>query len=152
MTIKRLGHGPIIYPELDASIGTNINGPSLIRVPDWLPDRFGTYYLYFGHHQGKYIRLAYADRLEGPWTIYKPGTLQLKETPCHGHIASPDVHIDNANQRIIMYYHGPILDKATAAQTRLTQSGFQITKREFESGFLQLTATFFKCRNRLEIN
>lgn len=121
MTIKRLGHGPIIYPELDASIGTNINGPSLIRVPDWLPDRFGTYYLYFGHHQGKYIRLAYADRLEGPWTIYKPGTLQLKETPCHGHIASPDVHIDNANQRIIMYYHGPILDKATAAQTRLTQ-------------------------------
>ena len=77
MTIKRLAHGPIIYPELDASIGTNINGPSLIRVPDWLPDRLGTYYLYFGHHQGKYIRLAYADRLEGPWTIYKPGTLQL---------------------------------------------------------------------------
>ena len=99
MTIKRLAHGPIIYPELDASIGTNINGPSLIRVPDWLPDRLGTYYLYFGHHQGKYIRLAYADRLEGPWTIYKPGTLQLKETRCHGHVASPDVHIDNANQR-----------------------------------------------------
>ena len=53
MTIKRLAHGPIIYPELDASIDTNINGPSLIRVPDWLPDRLGTYYLYFGHHQGE---------------------------------------------------------------------------------------------------
>ena len=121
MTVKRLGHGPIIHPELDGSIGTNINGPSLIRTPDWLPNRLGIYYLYFGHHQGTYIRLAYADRIEGPWTIYTPGTLQLEETPCHDHISSPEVYIDEASQRLIMYFHGPVLDRETAAQTSLTQ-------------------------------
>ena len=39
--VTRLLEGPIIYPELDASIGTNINGPSLIRVPDWVPRPLG---------------------------------------------------------------------------------------------------------------
>lgn len=121
MTVKRLGDGPIIYPEMNASIGANINGPSLIRTPDWLPGRLGAYYLYFGHHQGKYVRLAYADRVEGPWTIYTPGPLQLADTPCYAHVASPDVHIDEENRRLIMYYHGPVLDRKTAEQTPLTQ-------------------------------
>ena len=26
--------------------------------------------MYFAHHQGTYIRLAYADRLEEPWTVH----------------------------------------------------------------------------------
>ena len=107
MQVKRLVEKPIIYPELNPTIGHNINGPSLIRVPDWLPDPLGKYYLYFAHHQGKFIRLAYADKLEGPWQIYEPGTLQLPETPCHHHIASPDIHIDHENKIIRMFYHGP---------------------------------------------
>lgn len=59
MIIKRLGHGPIIYPELNSSMGTNINGPSLIRMPDWLPDRLGTYYLSKRsavHHRARQLR------------------------------------------------------------------------------------------------
>ncbi len=109
MHIHRFPQNPIITPAMNQQMGENINGPSLIRVPHWLPNRLGNYYLYFGHHQGEYIRLAYADHLAGPWTIYAPGSLQLDETPCFDHIASPDVHVDEANRRLVMYYHGPAL-------------------------------------------
>lgn len=119
MKTQRFPQNPIITPSLDPRMGRNINGPSLIRAPEWLPDRLGNYYLYFGHHQGEYIRLAYADRLEGPWTVHSPGTLQLDETPCYGHIASPDVHIDEANRRLVMYYHGPALEREALADDPL---------------------------------
>ena len=58
--LQRLLDKPIISPDLDASIGPNIQGPSLIRVPDWVPGKLGKYYLYFADHKGAYIRLAYA--------------------------------------------------------------------------------------------
>ncbi|MEZ4833868.1 MAG: hypothetical protein R2873_18115 [Caldilineaceae bacterium] len=122
MRVIRFPTNPIITPEMDSRIGANINGPSLLRVPDWLPDPLGRYYLYFGHHQGEFIRLAYADDLAGPWTVYAPGTLALDETPCHGHIASPDVHVDDANRRIVMYYHGPALSREQQDGDPLTQA------------------------------
>jgi hypothetical protein len=78
--IKRLADSPIIYPEMDSRLGSNINGPSLIRVPDWVEKPLGKYYLYFAAHKGKYIRLAYADRIDGPWKIHEPGTLKLEES------------------------------------------------------------------------
>jgi hypothetical protein len=141
MKIKRLADGPIITPEMDPSIGVNIQGPSMIRVPDWVDHRFGDYYLYFADHKGSYIRLAYADRPTGPWAIHPPGSLHLAQshfliepppaTPeqvvryearlkergtvmSHDalseittpHIASPDVHVDAAGGRILMYFHG----------------------------------------------
>ena len=37
----------------------------------------GRYYLYFSHHAGKYIRLAYADRLEGPWKMQAGGVMRI---------------------------------------------------------------------------
>jgi hypothetical protein len=86
--VKRFSSNPIVRPEmLPLSDGDNINGPSLIRAPTWLPRRLGEYYLYFAHHHGSYIRLAFADRLEGPWTVYRPGTLHLSEVAsCRGKI------------------------------------------------------------------
>lgn len=139
--VVRLGDGPIIHQGLHPSIGANIQGPSLIRVPDWVADPLGKYYLYFADHKGSYIRLAYADELTGPWHIHVPGSLKLADshfrtTPpavtaeqaeairasfaaagvriehdlvlevTAPHIASPDVHVDTENQRIVMYYHG----------------------------------------------
>ena len=136
--VERLLDAPIVGPELDPSIGENIQGPSLVRVPDWVADPLGRYYLYFADHKGHYIRLAYADDLLGPWSIHAPGSLQLEhshflaETPevtpemvaeweerrglklSHDiqkeitaiHIASPDVHVDDENERIVMYFHG----------------------------------------------
>ncbi|MFI4941452.1 MAG: hypothetical protein ACHP7O_14075, partial [Burkholderiales bacterium] len=105
---RRLTQGPIVTEDmLEGSDGKNINGPALILAPEWLPQRLGRFYLYFAHHRGRYIRLAYADRVEGPWTVHRPGTLQLANaTGCRDHIASPDVHIDHANKKIYMFFHG----------------------------------------------
>ncbi len=102
--LQRLTGNPIIRPELHSSIGDNINGPSLLRVPDWVKNPLAKYYLYFAHHQGQHIRLAYANQLEGPWQIYEAGVLNVEETPCRHHIASPDVHVIDGQIR--MYFHG----------------------------------------------
>src|ERR1035437_7768516 len=67
----RLPQNPILTSASSNTIGTNINGPSLIRVPVWVEKPLGRYYLYFAHHAGKFIRLAYANQLSGPWTVYR---------------------------------------------------------------------------------
>lgn len=111
--VERFAANPIIHREMEGligAVGRNINGPSLIRVPDWIENPLGTYYLYFAHHQGDHIRMAYADRLEGPWTIYSEGVLQMEHTPAYDgaqndHVASPDMHIDHERRQIRMYYH-----------------------------------------------
>ncbi|MEE4300335.1 MAG: hypothetical protein V2J24_12915 [Pseudomonadales bacterium] len=77
---RRLVDAPIVHPRLDESIGENIQGPSLIRVPDWVEAPLGRYYLYFADHKGAWIRLAFADALEGPWRIHTPGSLQLDDS------------------------------------------------------------------------
>ena len=80
VTITRMMDKPIIGPDLHPSIGENIQGPSLIRVPDWVENPLGNYYLYFADHKGRYIRLAYADELTGPWQVHAPGTLPIEES------------------------------------------------------------------------
>ena len=153
--VERLLDAPIIAPGIHPSIGENIQGPSLIKVPEWVDDPLGAYYLYFADHKGLYIRLAYADDLLGPWSIHAPGSLQIADshflteppevapdvaarlrasqerrgvpmshdglfeatTP---HIASPDVHVDDANRRIVMYFHG--LDGVSTQVSRVATS------------------------------
>lgn len=128
MTIRRLPGNPIIRPDMDGRMGSNINGPSLIRAPDWLERPLGRYYLYFAHHKGSYIRLAYADRLEGPWTIYEPGTLSLEDSFCEHHIASPDAHVDHQEREIRMYYHGPTVG-GQKSRVAISKDGIHFTAR-----------------------
>ena len=112
---ERLCDKAIVHPHmagLEGRLRANINGPSLIRVPSWVERRLGEYYLYFAHHGGRFIRLAYADRIEGPWTVHRGGTLRMDQTPCHSHVASPDVHVDDDSREIRMYYHGVLDDRA----------------------------------------
>ena len=104
-------------------MGSNINGPSLIRVPDWVPNPLGRYYLYFAHHQGTYIRLAYSDALEGPWTIHAPGVLDLQDSHFDRHIASPDVHVVPDRREIWMYYHGCCVPEFPYQLERVAISG-----------------------------
>lgn len=104
--VRRLPGNPIVSPASDPSLGTNINGPSLIRVPEWVSQPLGRYYLYFADHNGKYLRLAYADRVEGPWKIHRPGTLQLSQSYFDDHIASPEAVVDAERRQIRLYYHG----------------------------------------------
>ena len=124
--MRRLDGNPILHRDTTTGVGRNINGPSLITAPPWLDRPLGRYYLYFAHHRGTFIRLATADQLAGPWTIYQPGTLRLAGSlfPAEGHrahIASPDVHVDTATETVRMYYHG--LDTATRVQhTRVATS------------------------------
>jgi Fusaric acid resistance protein-like len=134
--VRRLDGNPILARDATPGVGRNINGPSLIAAPPWLEDPLGRYYLYFAHHRGTYIRLATADRLEGPWRVHEQGTLRLAGShfPTHGrraHIASPDVHVDPATRTVRMYYHG--LDTVTRVQhTRVAIScdGVEFTARE----------------------
>ncbi len=105
--VTRLPGNPVVLANSPASIGSNVNGPSVIRVPDWVSHRLGKYYLYFAHHAGKYIRLAYADAPAGPWHVHEPGSLSLAQArQFRGHIASPDVHVDHEARKIRMYFHG----------------------------------------------
>ena len=166
VTVRRLEANPIVPRRLSPSIGDNVQGPSLIRVPPWIPNPLGKYYLYFADHKGTYIRLAYADELTGPWRIHEPGTLQIEQShfrtepatvpdrvreevalggwppgPVEGvptpldsatkpHVASPDVHVREDLQEIIMYYHG--LEDFRFQRTRVATSkdGIRFEARE----------------------
>ena len=77
ITVERLQKTQIISYASTDTLGTKINGPSLIRVPDWIRGPLGKYYLYFAHHDGKFIRLAYTNAIQGPSNVYEPGTLRL---------------------------------------------------------------------------
>ena len=103
--VTRLVDAPIIGPDLDPSIGHNIQGPSLVRVPHWVAEPLGRYYLYFADHKGSYIRLAYADDLTGPWTVHRPGSLGIEES---GFPADPPPHTEDDLERVRQWYrdHG----------------------------------------------
>ena len=159
--VTRLPGNPVIRPGMDARMGSNIQGPSVIRVPDWVKDPLGRYYCYFADHKGDYIRLAYADAPEGPWQVHGPGSLALPEslfptvsppvpadiasgdrlpgrapdgTPgipdpmedaTHPHIASPDVHVDDAKRRIVMYFHGLAGFRTQRSRVALSEDGLR---------------------------
>lgn len=180
---ERVSDLPIIHAGLSARLSeaagnedyVNINNPSLVMVPHWLPNPLGKYYLYFSHHKGDYIRMAYADSVTGPWTVYAPGTLTLEDSGFSSesvqseatesglralwnnysiyvvrdmlllgyrasvvdpatrkkrgiakaansqpHIASPELIVDESNQRLLMYYHG--LAGQVSQYTRIAES------------------------------
>ncbi|TDF92025.1 hypothetical protein E1757_30965 [Paenibacillus piri] len=126
---------------MNPAICDNINGPSLIKVPDWIENPLGAYYLYFAHHEtGQNIRLAYADSLTGPWTLYEPGTLQIGQTKCVRHVASPDVHVDHDKKQIRMYYHGPVAGEQFQ-QTFVATSSDGI---RFETNDVELGTSYFR--------
>ena len=143
MKARRALSDPIIHAGLSASIGDNINGPSLIARPDWAPGP-GRYLLYFAHHYGRHIRLAWADTLQGPWHILEPGALHLSDTPFAQtppdlpqpdwayelgldayvpHIASPDVHLNHDKQRFEMLFHGLADDGIQRTCLAVSQDG-----------------------------
>jgi hypothetical protein len=168
LRIRRLEGNPVIRPRMDDRMGGNVQGPSLIRVPDWVRAPLGRYYLYFADHKGSYIRLAVADALTGPWRIHRPGALTLADsgfptepmaipagdtaaqaagtlpgmappgtagipdaladasTP---HIASPDVHVDPQQRRIVMYFHGLESYRRQVSRVALSSDGLHFQAR-----------------------
>ena len=129
--------------ELGKQPLANINGPSVIRVPRWVTNRFGKYYMYFAHHKGTSIRLAYADQITGPWRMHKKPVLSLEhslfvsqdldpETRCdwvngpdylYAHVASPDVHVDHHNKQIVMFFHGLMPNGDQQSRLAISENG-----------------------------
>jgi hypothetical protein len=119
VTVTRFTQNPLITVDSSQTLGGNVNGPSVIRVPDWVERPLGKYYMYFANHRGDYIRLAYADAVTGPWKIYEPGVLHVRDTALYRpqpdsvrfggmntHLASPEAFIDTAHRRIVVWAHG----------------------------------------------
>ena len=151
---------PIIRPDMDARMGDNINGPSLIRAPHWLPNRLGEFYLYFADHKGSYIRLGVADHLLGPWRTHEPGALQLSQTAfpksdgefdpglgparkkghVYPHIASPDAVVDHDAQQIRLYFHGQLYDGRQVSRVATSNDGvnFQAGEEILSTSYLRM--------------
>lgn len=150
---------------------TNINGPCMVRVPSWLKDHEkadprANYYLYFAHHGSPFIRMAWAQHIEGPHTLYnmhpvnrdleggdtqpgrgvldlgssfkrviygkvKPTVKLTTKVHLKNNIASPDVIIDDENERFIMFFHShaekPTFDSRKANTSK--QKTFVATSR-----------------------
>lgn len=116
----RLSSNPLITVATSPSLGGNVNGPTVIRVPDWIERPLGRYYMYFANHMGETIRLAYADDPAGPWIIHEPGVLDVSATAFYRpqpdpegpradfytHVASPEILVDDENRRLVMWFHG----------------------------------------------
>src|SRR5262245_48280411 len=120
VTATRIVQNPLITVKSSPTLGDNVNGPTIIRVPSWVEHPLGRYYMYFAHHMGAHIRLAYADAITGPWHVYEPGVLEVKDTAFYRpqpdppenledfytHVASHEIYVDAANKRLVMWFHG----------------------------------------------
>jgi|SaaInlStandDraft_1057018.scaffolds.fasta_scaffold05641_4 hypothetical protein len=105
----------------------SIAGPAILRVPKWVYNFLGKYYLCFSHHRANFIRLAHADMPLECGSIYDPGAYGLAESGLFHldaavlpvkdglkkiwqnfsiYIANIGDVIDKANQRFVMFYHG----------------------------------------------
>ena len=133
ITVDR--HKEVLITPKNSKAGDNICGPCVIRVPEWVKNPLGKYYMYFARHSssnmsGAFIRFAYSNSPKGPWTVdnkkvlrredlidisrYKSGEIK-KPLRKKQHIASPDVLIDHKNQKIVMYFHGSYKGHNTGA-------------------------------------
>ncbi|MDE2965953.1 MAG: hypothetical protein OXS30_00505 [Chloroflexota bacterium] len=158
--VRLSSDGPIIRPDMDVRMGDNINGPSLIRAPEWLANPLGEFYLYFADHKGTYIRLAAADDLLGPWRMHEAGALQLSQTEfpktgdefdpnlgsaqkqgyVYPHIASPDAIVDDDTQQVRLYFHGQLHDGRQVSRVATSSDGinFEATEEILSTSYLRM--------------
>lgn len=108
VTLRKLVIGP---EQLAEGKWRNFNVPSVIRVPDWVENPLGRYYLYFASHErSDRIHLAYADHVEGPWREHPDGALDAKSVgQLANYAAGPDVHVDHELKQIRMYFQSCLM-------------------------------------------
>ena len=127
-------HGVMISEKmLPNEDGRNINGPTVIKAPSWLKNAPGKYLMYFSHHTGSYIRMAYADKLTGPWKIYEGGVMDLAQITKAGLSWGPDLPTAAKSPSIICAYcrlreaASGVLPAAAHSAIPMTASGFSTT-------------------------
>ena len=91
--VERLLDAPIIGPALHPSIGENIQGPSLIRVPEWVESPLGRYYLYFADHKGA------TSGWPTPTSCSVPGAFIHREVCRSSSRTSPPSHLRSRRSR-----------------------------------------------------
>ncbi|MDE0114651.1 MAG: hypothetical protein OXN84_20505 [Albidovulum sp.] len=145
-TVKRLGDEPIVQSGLAQAIGAKINGPSAIRVPDWIEAPLGRYYLKLADRQGDRIRLAYSLEIPVPTHVHEPGLLRLEASGIptqfsefnlperfrnsvvsgglRPHNDSPVVHVDRARQPIVIHCRCLERDCTQIIQCAVSKNGF----------------------------
>lgn len=158
--VTRFATNPLITVKSSPSLGGNVNGPTVIRVPDWVERPLGRYYMYFANHRDVYIRLAYADAVTGPWTVHEPGVWHVRDSALfrpqpdsarfggfNTHFASPEIFIDTANKRIVLWAHGWFTNgehwptEPKAAQQWANEKGYgQFTQGAISNDGLRFTA------------
>jgi len=158
--VTRFATNPLVTVKSSPTLGANVNGPTVIRVPSWVEKPLGKYYLYFANHRGDFIRLAYADNVAGRWKIHEPGVWHVRDSALfrpqpdsarfggfNTHFASPEIFIDTAHRRIVLWAHGwwtngeqwPV--EPRAAQQWATDKGYgQFTQGAVSSDGLHFTA------------
>ena len=97
----------------------NINGPTVVeyRVPIFSNSKF--YLMYFGHHKGKYIRVAWSFSPTGPFKrvpLARPLLIWNVFGERKGHVASPEVQ--KFGSKTYLFSHSP---------SRYFEPGKQIT-------------------------
>jgi hypothetical protein len=75
------------------------------------------------------VREAGADSLPGRAPPGTPGVLPPEAEQDTRHIASPDVHVDHANRRIVMYYHGLADWGVQRTRVALSEDGLRFAAR-----------------------
>lgn len=146
---------PIVDVDAWPRLGGNANGPSLIASPQWLIGSPGRYLLYFAHHEGHAIRLAFSDDLGGPWQLHEPDPLSLADSRFatsapddadldaearawieagadghYPHIASPDAWVDHQRREIRLYYHGRLHNGLQRTRVAISTDGLRFVARE----------------------
>ena len=122
-------------------------------MPDWAPGRRGAY-----HPISRITRaidpLAHADELAGPWRMHPDPVLHVAdsrfepEDPVHdpslpppewaaglkgdylyAHVASPDVHVDDAARQLVMYFHGLLRNGDQRTRIAFSMTGWISPRR-----------------------
>ena len=54
LNARRLPQNPLITVSSSPTLGDNVNGPTVVRVPEWVERPLGKYYMYFANHMGTF--------------------------------------------------------------------------------------------------
>ncbi|MBO1752493.1 DUF1349 domain-containing protein [Actinotalea sp. BY-33] len=116
--------------------------PSIFHAGEHLADPLGEWYLYYAPHDAPGgISLMYSDSLDGPWTEYEANPLISNEWPPYynrvSHVSSPDAVWDEANDQMLLYFHGENSTSRWATSTdglTFDDSGVAVTNADGGAG------------------
>ncbi len=135
MSMESRGHdfAPVNSGKIIARDGADTGYPSVVKVPAWVPAdqrpaANANYYMYYGRHRGDHILMKWAESINGAWTAFnlggvyngrsRRGVFDTAADPTresYGHVAHPDIYVDDDKRRFIMFFHGKNQPDATSS-------------------------------------